>query len=261
MENINNIKFEDCFVAFLDILGLKNLLDKIENDKELAKNMINALKINTKFGDIKKTSNGNLEIRTFYFSDSFAFIMKKEKQNLPHLFFIIRYLQDRFWEKGFCIRGAITTGKMYWSKNGENILLGKGIAETYRLESKVAIYPRIIISDDLLKFIENENIDEYPLTKNNTKLKDVIIKDKDGIYFLDLLNKNILRPEDEKIVKNGSKFSIQWNNSENSKYEEILERVKEIVDKNLNNQSEKIEIKQKYEWLKSYHEEKKDKYD
>lgn len=264
MENRNNIKFEDCFVAFLDILGIKNLLDKIEKDEELAKNIIEVLNINTKFGDTKETSSdGNLEIRSFYFSDNFAFIMKKEIKNLPHLFLIIRFLQDKFWKKEFCFRGAVTIGRMYWPNNGEKILLGKGIAEAYKLESKFAIYPRIIISDDLFKFIENENIDGSPFTnRKGINLKDVISKDKDGIYFLDLLNKNVLRPKDEEITKNKRKFSIHWNNYRNSKYEEILESVKQIIDKNLNNNNEKIEIKQKYEWLKSYlEEEKKDKYD
>ncbi len=216
----DNITFEDCFVAFLDILGVKKLLDKIAKDEELAKNMIDALKINTKFGNIKETSmHGNLSIRSFYFSDSFAFIMKKEKHNLPHLFLIIRFLQDRFWEKGFCFRGAITIGNMYWPEGEENILLGEGIVKAYCLESEVAIYPRIIISDDLFKFIEDESIDGYPLTKDNTKLKNVIIKDKDGIYFLDLLNTSILRPNGEKIVENNRKFSIIWNVENESKYE------------------------------------------
>ncbi len=36
--------------------------------------------------------DGVLDIRGFYFSDSFAFVMKKAPRNLPHLFLIIRYL-------------------------------------------------------------------------------------------------------------------------------------------------------------------------
>jgi hypothetical protein len=253
-----NTKFKDCFVVFLDILGVKNLLEKIEEDEKLARNIIDSLNINTKFRANKETSrHGNLLLRSFYFSDSFAFIMEKEQRSLPHLLLIIRFLQDRFWKKGFCFRGSVTIGKMYWPKRSENILLGEGIKKAYSLESEVAIYPRIIISDDLFKFIENENIDGSPFTKEGKKLKDVIIKDKDGIYFLDLLNKNILRIKGEKIVQNNdnTSFHITCNAGNESTFKEILKSVEKIINENLNISNEKI--KQKYEWLKSYLEEKR----
>ncbi len=156
---MNENSFQDCFVAFLDILGVKNLLNDIKGKRELIDHIIKAIKINSRIAkaDTKRTSNdGDLKIRSFYFSDSFAFIMKKEPQNLPHLFLIIRYLQDKFWEKGFCFRGAITIGKMYFPGRNEDVLIGKGISDAYKLESQIAIYPRIVISKDLLKYIEKE---------------------------------------------------------------------------------------------------------
>lgn len=50
-------------------------------------------------------------------------------------------------EKGIFTRGAITIGLYY---SDENIIFSGGLVEAYNLESKVAKYPRIIVSDKLI---------------------------------------------------------------------------------------------------------------
>ncbi len=257
---MSEYNLEDCFICYLDVLGVKNLLKEIENgeNKKLLEDIIKVIKINSKItkSTSKETSkDGNLDIRSFYFSDSFAFIMKKEPRNLPHLFLIVRYLQDRFWEKGFCFRGAITVGKMYFPKKEENVLIGPGLVEAYKLESEIAIYPRIVVDEKLVEYIKNKNIKGSPFLEkqNDGFLINGIKKDKDGIYFLDLLNRKVLRKIGENIINENKRFSIVWNRESKSNYERIIGEVEEIVEKNINSTDEKV--KQKYEWLKSYVEE------
>ena len=222
---------------------------------DLINKLIEVLKINSKFeSNTKNTSRGKLEIRSWYFSDSFVFLMKKKnnEKNLSQLFFIIRYLQDKFWEKGYCFRGAVALGGMYYpDKNeNENILLGEGIIRAYELETKVAIYPRIVVDEKVYNFIMNNKSPCSPFGKRGTKLIDLIKKDKDGIYFLDLLNPKILRRKDEKIKCKNEYFSINWEPCGESNHEHIIRKVDKIVEKGLENDN--IQIKQKYEWLKSY---------
>lgn len=259
---MNNI-LKDCFVAYIDILGVKNLVNNLEQNKKLLNDIINTIKINTKITEANKketSKDGKLELRGFYFSDSFAFIMEKEPKNLPYLFLVIRYLQDRFWESKLCFRGAITIGKMYFPKIEENVLIGQGIAEAYKLESEIAIYPRIVVSDNLIKYIKNEKINAYPFSKDVIiELEELIKKDNDGVYFLDLLNKNILRKKGEKIEKKEELFSITWHYNMEDSYSDILQKVKNIVKKNLNCKKTTEKIKQKYEWLNSYIEETNEK--
>jgi len=252
-----NYEFEECFVAFLDVLGIKDLLKDIGYNGDLISKIIETIKVNSKIIDAntKQTSEyGDLDIRSFYFSDSFAFIMKKEPENLPHLFLIIRYLQDRFWEKGFCFRGAVTLGKMYFPKKSENVLIGQGLVDAYKLESEIAIYPRIMVSDKLVKYIRNEKISGDPFLekKEGRLLTEGIKKDKDGVYFLDLLNKKIVRKVGEEIKQNGSLFSIIGLDAREDNRPMILQKVEDVVRKNLNNRKAKEKIKQKYGWLKSY---------
>jgi len=267
-----NNKFEECFVVFLDILGVKNSVKNRNQNGDLINELIDVLKINSKFEpNIKNTSSGKLEIRSWYCSDSFVFLMKKKgnEKNLSQLFLIIRYLQDKSWENGFCLRGAVTLGDMYYPDKNENVLLGEGIMRAYELESKVAIYPRIVVDEEVYNFIKSNELRGYPFGEDGTKLIDLIKKDKVGVYYLDLLNPKILRREGEEIKckklnsknlrKKGEKikckkeekyFSITWNSNKKSKFEYIKDKVGEIVEGGLKN--ENIKIKQKYEWLKSY---------
>ncbi|OAQ19970.1 hypothetical protein [Thermosulfurimonas dismutans] len=260
--------YEDCFLAYLDILGFKDKIKETEINLKELKTLIEALKINTKFtqsGGKKTTASGTLEIRSFFFSDSFLFMMKANKENLPHLFLIIRYLQDRLWEYKLCLRGAMVKGKMYWPNIRENIILGPAMIKAYKLESEVAIYPRIIVSEDLYRYIKDKKISAYPVSEEG-ELKEFIKKDKDGVYFFDILNPNILRKKGEKIItinerenmidndtKYGKSFSITWNSSEVSNYENIITTVKEIVKNSKGNQNPVV--KQKYSWLSYYLEE------
>ncbi len=254
---------QECFVAFIDVLGIKKLVNDWHNNIDLVNEIIHAIKINSKItqADTKRTSrDGNLDVRSFYFSDSFAFVMKKEPRNLPHLFLILRYLQDRFWDKGFCFRGAVVIGDMYFPRRDEDVLIGKGISDAYKLESQIAIYPRIVISEDLFKYIKTENIDGWPFLEKQSKeheisLIDGIKKDKDGVYFLDLLNPKVLRKEGEEIKHDTNIFSITWMNNFETSYSHILEKVENIVNNSLNNNNNP-KIRQKYEWLKNYLEEK-----
>ena len=178
-------------------------------------------------------------------------MLKEKKDDLHHLFVIIRYLQDRLWKSKLCLRGAITRGKMYWPKKEENILLGPAMLEAYALESKIAIYPRIVVSEGLSKWISDNEIKADSVIQKE-KLEDAIRQDKDGVYFFDILNPSIVRKQDEKIKSGNGWFSISIGNKP-SNYSGVLKSIEEIIRNNMTKEDEKT--KQKYNWLNSYIEE------
>ncbi len=248
-------KYTDCFLVYLDILGFQEKVKETKDSPQSLERLIEALKINSAFTQSKeKTTNsdGKLDIRSFFFSDSFVFMMKAEKKNLPHLFLIIRYLQDRLWESGLSLRGAITNGNMYWPTQKENIIIGPAMIEAYRLESETAIYPRIIVEKKLFEFIDERNI----ITGSEVgdiPLSSFIKKDKDGVYFFDILHPDILRKKGEEIANRKRTFLIVWDSFAESNYDEVINHVNRLIEKGMENHDEKT--KQKYEWLKSYLEE------
>ena len=261
MEN-KTVKYEDCFVAFLDILGFKNKVLDSKNNADTLKKIVQSLKIVNAIPsggkDVISDSKiqQTIQIQSRSFSDSMVFFLKENKENsnnIAQLFFVIRYLQDQLWQNGICLRGGITRGKMYWADQKDNITVGLGLIEACKLESKLAIYPRIVVSDKLYKYVKKKSIPSDIFgTSEGTDLTEFISQDKDGIHFLDLLNPGITRATDEKLEKNENKgtFSIIWKESSVSKHSDILAKVDSMIRDNIVAEDDKIGLK--YEWLKSY---------
>ncbi len=255
MSDTQRIEYEECFVAYLDILGFKEKVKETKKSPESLNKLIEVLKINSTFTQSsgkETTSDGKIDIRSFFFSDSFVSMMKAEKKNMRHLFLIVRYLQDKLWEDDLCLRGAVVKGKMYWPKHRENIVLGPAMIKAHGLESKVAIYPRIIVSQELYEYIESEKIRTWS-ENGDTPLSDFIKKDKDGVYFFDILNPHIKRKKREHIKRNKESFIIRWDADDENNYEHVISYVNKAIENGINSENE--EVRQKYEWLRSYLEE------
>jgi hypothetical protein len=68
---------------------------------------------------------------------------------------------------GFLIRGGVTIGNLY---HAQGIVFGPAMVEAYELESRTAVYPRIVVSHTIMrrpKWIANSL---------------VFLKDDDGLY-------------------------------------------------------------------------------
>lgn len=250
------IKYQKCFIAYLDILGFKvKVLDSRDSSENL-KILIESLNVCGAFPSGGKkavsTSEGwrNIDIQSRFFSDTIVFFMQEDKKNLTQLLFVIRYLQDRLWEKGICLRGVVNIGDMHWPERGNNITVGPGLIEAHNLETEIAVYPRIVVSRELFKYINQNDIQSDPFAQGGN-LKDYVPRDEDGIYFLDLLRNDITRFQGESIEAiEKEMFTILYPEDSGSKHQEILDKVTEIIEQNVNSEDEKV--RQKYEWLRSY---------
>ena len=247
--------YERCFFAFIDILGFKNLVQGSERDNEKLKLLRDSLRLwgSLPNGGVKTVDDGNsvrrVEFRTQQFSDSIVIYCKENSADLAQLFHVIRFLQDQMWLSGICLRGAITIGDMYWPPHNENIILGPAMIEAYELESKCAIYPRILISKGLRQYINQQQpiVGNYLDSSNN--LNDAICA-KDELPFLDILSSIVTRKSSEVLGSIGSNFSIMWDPEEESSHAEICGAVAAIIRDQLQ-QTTKPEICQKYIWLQN----------
>lgn len=251
-------KYEDCFVAFLDILGFKSKVLDSQNNDDTLENIIQSLKIvNSIPSGGKKVSAGSgslrtIQIRSRFFSDSLVFFLKEKSEDIAQLFFVIRYLQDQLLERGICLRGSIVRGQMYWTEKDDNVTVGRGLIDAYHQESAIAIYPRIVVSEKLHDYIESKSPEAFPFSNNkDTSLVHYIAQDADGVRFLDLLNPNVLRAQGERLeLYDNSGFSVVWTDGATSRHPEILGFVDRIIQDNSSSTDEKI--MQKYAWLKTY---------
>lgn len=107
----------------------------------------------------------------------------------------------------------------------------------------------MIISKSLYGYIQAIEVNSYPFG-NKGNLIEYVRTDSDGVYFLDLLNEQITRAVEERYIKTGDTFSIQWNTESSSSLPNVVRNVLTTIESNM--ESQDARILQKYEWLKNY---------
>lgn len=143
-------QYTNCYIAFLDILGFKKLID-VKTCEEIynifstkMKNPLSGFSIGTK-------SVINMEdIKTKVMSDSICFFIDSQKRNaLGVLIAICAEFQSELLRLSEPIlsRGAIVRGDIY---NAGDILFGPGFVKAYQMEEHNAKYPRIIITAETM---------------------------------------------------------------------------------------------------------------
>lgn len=209
--------YEESTIAFIDILGFKNAL----KDEDKAKGILDALshiseRVEKYYSDpIREQFKGVFDIELTAFSDSIV-ISGSESQAIVVLFASLEFSRLLI-EKGFLCRGGVASGKLHHKKG---ILFGDSFVKAYELESKQAIYPRIILDDRTLELI-NES-------KNSpSDFEELIKSDKDGCVFLNVLYQTCKASENTKGV------------------------LSELVQKELSDNSTSANIKQKLLWLQN----------
>lgn len=156
---------KECYVAFLDVLGFKNIIDnwepsKIQEMLEGVFNISNLLKScratplgrnSQKSADYFNELHKNLFI--YIMSDSIVLAIESSiDRNLHFLLYACDFIQKYFFDQyEVLLRGGISNG---WFYGRGSIAFGEGFVKAYRLEG-VAEYPRVIIDKDLEQVLED----------------------------------------------------------------------------------------------------------
>ncbi|MBO6130518.1 MAG: hypothetical protein J6P28_01000 [Treponema sp.] len=183
--------YEESIVVFLDILGFKNkviesltsskaikqiaeLLEYIEafnttngvNEFISTKNIIDLPNLELTESDIKQITN---QIQILQFSDSLVITLPYTAcdfiKKISLITYNLAYLIGKLAMSNFFIRGGIAIGKIY---HKGNIIFGPALLKAYELESKYAVYPRVILSEELdAKLQKFGAINSVPFIKRN----------------------------------------------------------------------------------------------
>lgn len=212
MQKKKSVRYEKRIIAFIDILGFKNI---VRNEYECEKvNAILKLPYYIRKDDLPKISKLSGVMMTSI-SDSIVISVKISNPSAMNK--IVRMVtvlvQSLLSYAGILLRGGIALGKVF---HDEEVVYGPGLVNAYELESKLAIYPRIIISEKDLDEIVYQH-KQISAESNYEKFK----KDKDGMLYLDI-------------------FKLS-NKSELYKYLDILEE---------NATTDILRVRQKKDWMK-----------
>jgi len=136
------------YVAFLDVLGFKEFLKLDEkNNSEIYKD-----KVLGAFQELALQDNSNFSIKTI--SDS-IFIRASNNSNLVELLFFIKKVFFSFLKHKIFIRGGLSFGQHFESTT---LTYSMALANAYALESKDAVYPRIIIDKNIIEMSRDSSI-------------------------------------------------------------------------------------------------------
>lgn len=204
-KNENDMKQSFYYVAYVDILGYKDYFQSSSNDTESFLLTIEEA-IQETFDQIesyypikKRSSEYSIEPQIRIFSDNILICTKCKQKNADNYIPFLRLvklmanLQLMFINNyQLIVRGSIVKGKFYIN---DRFVFGEAIIDAYEMESKKAVFPRIILHkeevDKIIKYI-NENDDGISDVKLEIeKLKALttisIGKEKDGSYFAQYL--------------------------------------------------------------------------
>ena len=154
------IEYTNRLVAFIDVLGFKNLVHNASTAP-----------IETYYSFLLSNFKAAVTKRNFAFlliSDSIVIYADDTSENLAELIKMINLTQAGLLGKGILVRGAISHGELFVD-DANNIVVGKGLISAYQLEA-LAKFPRIILDRSLVaKYygsmsaaLEKNNVNSLP---------------------------------------------------------------------------------------------------
>jgi len=234
------MNYEERILAYIDILGFKDAVNctvEKTNEKEIEKiyeiEKINNLLDEEQFQlNIKECLLGETRIKgkvTSQFSD--LIVISYLKENFVHdILLDVYFLCAMALEKGFLFRGAIVCGKAIHT---ENKICGPALINAYNIEKCKAVFPRIIIDEDILVLAKrNYSKCDAPDTEYKN-LMEIIKCDFDGLYYINYIDK----------LYTGVNVGDKAEQEHRMLICEIIEKMKEKFNSDVN-------IKYKYLWLK-----------
>ena len=186
-------KYTNQIVVFLDVLGVKNMLAQFEtealNNKEIElANYHESLRLNKLLEIFKESLNliRKSECNYYVFSDNICINIsyitdETEKPDLVvEILILISRLTNEFAKEGFFLRGGIDVG---WFLNYPEIAVGVPLAKAYYLESKKAVYPRVLLSDEF-NFLISQYLKEERIKEEFERLPKLYIKKDRSFSFV-----------------------------------------------------------------------------
>jgi hypothetical protein len=242
-----NYKYEDRIVAFIDILGFKAILNSTVDDKgndiqpniDLIVSAYNSIRdvwdldeeLYDDLPELRRAheiiKSKSKKITTFSDSIVISFLVSDESEIFSTLL-ELKWVIMRLISKGILCRGALTYGKMIHT---DKFLFGPALVEAYELESTAALYPRIILSDELIQLAGKYKAAHHDSATEIRYIKELLKKDTDGMYYIDYFL--------------GAQSELDDHEND---FPEYIRLVSEAVRKGL--RVKKPNVKIKYMWMK-----------
>lgn len=236
---------EERITAFIDILGFSQAVEKLSENALL--NLISPLYLYEQSASENREMYDDYKLDVFapeqatFFSD--CLVISVEPKHVGQLIIRISQLAGSFMRYGFFLRGGVCFGKFL---HEDNVVLGPALISAHKIESKEAVYPRIIVTDDV-----------YDLCLKNCRIP--VDKDTyEGLSSLEKVNENckplrrIKKDDDGLFYINPFPLSLVlhlWESVGVKSHDDLAPYLSKIINKALLEYKSSANIHKKYVWL------------
>lgn len=232
------VKYAFSLVAHTDILGFQEL---IEN--ESAGYISKTLRIFKEVVDPNRFPGSTRGVPTQHFRNFSDLcivaipIRDKSKPERGAIFQQLLHLAQAqivlIHDEGVFIRGGVAVGNVAKSYG---LLFGPGIIDAYGLESRYAVYPRVVISPQVLEEQKaNDNLWVHDKATDLAHVQKMLRKDRDGQLYLDYLR-------------------VAHDELDPAHFQDFLVRHAARIQGALKKYADNEKVRRKYAWLNEYHD-------
>jgi len=150
-----SLKYEQRLVAFIDILGWTQAVITSASDPEATRVLglaVSLIRGQTQMTDWQAKSSGDGgwpgDPQATHFSDCLIVSTKADNAGKSQLISTLGFLAEGLLHHGFVLRGGLTVGDLY---HQNSMVFGPALLKAHDLESRCAVYPRVILDPMLAK--------------------------------------------------------------------------------------------------------------
>jgi hypothetical protein len=178
-----SIIFKYHYVAFLDILGFSDMVEKDCSGPSAA--AVFLPKLHTVHKMALAHARKFVGAKVTQFSDSIILALPYNPAEFSAVVDRVAILQQALLQDGILSRGGLSYGKHY---SDEEFIFSDALIRAYKIERDRALFPRVVVDDDLLDLLS-------PLPDNP---KPALVREADGACFVDYLLS--MKPDEARIA-------------------------------------------------------------
>jgi len=175
--------YENRLVLFIDFLGFSEHVSRTVSEPAFLDVVMDAVKT---LREVKMEHDVFRSQRMTHFSDSVVLSYRvKEPSAVFWLLWQLGLAVIELAGKGFLVRGGITVGQLHHT---HEMVVGPALVEAYRLESKVARYPRVIVDPSVIDVARASPNHNHEADEEERYVRDALRTDSDGTLWFDYVN-------------------------------------------------------------------------
>ena len=206
------MNYEDRVICFLDILGfgshISSSIDKVDGgDKaEKIKELADAFTRIRETLDIDRPEDRHdKEVTQFSDSVVISFPAYSESGVFDALLDIL-WVQVSLAQKGYLCRGGVTRGRLIHTPK---LLFGPAMVEAYTLESKAALYPRVILDAEIINVGVAAHAAHHSPNHEQQSIRSLLERDMDGMYYIDYITRAQSELDDPELDYPGYLYQLR----------------------------------------------------